>query len=464
MKRAGNSIGLALLPVTILLLFFDLGSRVLSTNDETRFPLLARDILARGDWLLPHLNGSVYLNKPPLYAWLVAFASWPGGAVTQSTAALPSLLAAVGVVVLTYWIARRLFDPGAGLGAGLIAVTMYGVFTLARVPMPDMTLCFAFTGAMAAFVAAEFGRRRAALVAFYALVAVAFWAKGPAGLLPIAIALLYVAATHGRSGWRRVVSAPGILLLLLSIAAWWFLGAGAGGEAFTEGVVKTDMLGWYVRSGGIGWRAVTEPFAQTVTVLLPWTIVLPFAIWAGLRTQSTDPEQSRPARLLLIWAGVVFVVIGVSLQQRMRYYLPLCPPVAILIAAWCARLPLRRRSAVFASVWVVVAAGLVAWQAAAGARHNAATDLRGVAREVRKAPAPLYAVETPELVFAFYLEAPVVSLRGDRALGQYLTDARDGYLVIANRMLAGREDVALARPLVADGIVGGRRFSVFAKE
>ncbi len=464
MGRAADSLGLALLPVSILLLFFDLGARVLSTNDETRFPLLARDILARGDWLLPHLNGSVYLNKPPLYAWLVALASWPGGAVTQSTAALPSLLAALGVVVLTSWIARRLLDPGAGLGAGLIAVTMYGVFTLARVPMPDMTLCFALTGAMAAFVAAEFGRRRAALLAFYALVAVAFWAKGPAGLLPIAIALLYALATHGRSGWRGAVSASGLLLLLLSIAAWGLLGLGAGQQAFTEGVVRTDMLGWYLRSGGMSWRALTEPFAQTATVLLPWTIVLPLAIWGALRAQPTDPEQSRPARFLLIWAGVVFVAIGASLQQRMRYYLPLCPPVAILIAAWCARLPLRRRRAVFAGVWVVVAAGLVAWQAAAGARHNAATDLRGVAREVRRAPAPLYAVETPELVFAFYLAAPVVLLRGDRPLEQYLADARDGYLVIANRMLPSTDGAALARPVVADGIVGGRRFSVFAKE
>jgi len=113
---------------------------------------------------------------------------------------------------------------------------------------------------------------------------------------------------------------------------------------------------------------------------------------------------------------------------------------------------------------VVVAVGLVAWQAAAGARHNAATDLRGVTREVRRAPAPLYAVEMPELVFAFYLDAPVVLLRGDRPLEQYLADARDGYLVIANRMLPSTDGAVLVRPVVADGIVGGRRFSVFAKE
>ena len=59
---------LLLLGVSILLLFFDFGARVLATNDETRFPMLARDILAHGNWLLPRLNGLPHLNKPPLFA------------------------------------------------------------------------------------------------------------------------------------------------------------------------------------------------------------------------------------------------------------------------------------------------------------------------------------------------------------------------------------------------------------
>ena len=96
-----------LLAASAALLFFDFGRRVLATNDETRFPMLARDILARGDWLLPRLNGAPYLNKPPLYAWLIALGSRPGGAVTQATAAVPSLLAAVGVVLVTAWLGRR---------------------------------------------------------------------------------------------------------------------------------------------------------------------------------------------------------------------------------------------------------------------------------------------------------------------------------------------------------------------
>ena len=96
-----------LLAASAVLLVFDVGPRVRATQDETRLPMLARDILARGDWLLPRLNGAPYPNTPPLDARLIALGSWPRGAVTQATAAMPSLLAAVGVVLVTAWLGRR---------------------------------------------------------------------------------------------------------------------------------------------------------------------------------------------------------------------------------------------------------------------------------------------------------------------------------------------------------------------
>jgi len=41
--------------VGTLVLSFNWGSRLLLTNDDSRFPVLARDILVNGHWLLPAL-------------------------------------------------------------------------------------------------------------------------------------------------------------------------------------------------------------------------------------------------------------------------------------------------------------------------------------------------------------------------------------------------------------------------
>src|SRR5262249_60939157 len=92
----------------------DLGRRILTTNDEARFPLLAQDILTRGDWLFPILNGIVYHNKPILLAWLIALVSWPVGYVTQFTAVIPSAGAAVPTPPGVLAPGRRVFGGPPG--------------------------------------------------------------------------------------------------------------------------------------------------------------------------------------------------------------------------------------------------------------------------------------------------------------------------------------------------------------
>src|SRR2546430_14797336 len=67
------------------LLGFDLGRRVLSTDDEARFPMMARDILTNGHWLLPELSGVPLLHKPPLAAWVLAVGAGATGAVAPRT-------------------------------------------------------------------------------------------------------------------------------------------------------------------------------------------------------------------------------------------------------------------------------------------------------------------------------------------------------------------------------------------
>ena len=92
-----------LLAVSVVILSFNFGSRLLLTNDDTRFPVMARDVLAHGHWLLPALpGGQPHLAKPPLVVWLMILASWFIGSVSVRTAVLPSLLEALGVVLVTY--------------------------------------------------------------------------------------------------------------------------------------------------------------------------------------------------------------------------------------------------------------------------------------------------------------------------------------------------------------------------
>jgi len=219
-------------------------------------------------------------------------------------------------------------------------------------------------------------------------------------------------------------------------------------------VVIKDLLLWYLPLQGWTWRQLTEPVNQAITILVPWSLLLPVVLWSALR--ASDPEQASRVRWVLRWAGVVFLLVAISQEQRMRYYLPLCPPVALLVAWWYSGLPLGRRRALGAGVWATVAAGFVVWQAFAAPRHNAATDLRAIRAAVTQPARALYALDGHELVFSFYLDRPVIALADMTKFARLGGGAHDAYVIIPERALAATPAIADFRVL-AGGLVNGRR-------
>jgi 4-amino-4-deoxy-L-arabinose transferase-like glycosyltransferase len=172
-----------------VLLGVELGARVFTSNDEARFPLLAHDILTRGDWLWPRLNGVGYFNKPPPLAWLIALVSWPAGHVTQLTAVLPSAAAVVATVLLVHALARDLFDAEAGRIAALVTMTTQGLFFHAHLALPDALMTCFITASVWMLVRMTLEPSGRWWIGFYGFAAAAFWAKGPA-------------SCRWRSAWR----------------------------------------------------------------------------------------------------------------------------------------------------------------------------------------------------------------------------------------------------------------------
>jgi len=453
---------LLLVPLAVGVLSFNFGERHLITNDDTRFPVLARDVLTHGHWLLPALpDGRAHLVKPPLVVWLISLASWPVGSVSVRTAVLPSLLEAIGVVLVTFWIGRRLFDPDVGLAAGLIMVTTLGVYSFAQSPMPDMAQLLAITAAMAAYVTADLGGRRVWLTVFYGLIGVASLTKGAAGLLPLAIVIVFTISTTGLRGLRGLVSVPGLALFGLIAVPWWILAALAQRDRFVNDVVFADQLLFFFRREQWGWRTLAEPFGHAVVIMLPWCVLLPFAVRQALR--QVDPEKAQRMRLLLVWLTTVFVIMAASAQQRERYYLPLCPAAALLIAWWYAALRLRRPVLTFAGAWIgLVAVGAVAVTLDTR-RFNATTDLAALSALVSQAPAPLYSTDVPELVLSFNLGRPVLISPDYERFAQRARNGQKAYLIISDRMLRSVGDTPCMHH-VARGLATRRSFTVLRQD
>src|SRR5262249_39644857 len=66
--RWGALLSLLILPAALL--YPSLGFRLLEP-DEGRYAQIPREMLERGSWIVPTLQGEPYLDKPPLFYWLV---------------------------------------------------------------------------------------------------------------------------------------------------------------------------------------------------------------------------------------------------------------------------------------------------------------------------------------------------------------------------------------------------------
>jgi 4-amino-4-deoxy-L-arabinose transferase-like glycosyltransferase len=63
----------------LLLLGLGIGLRDPWPSDEPRFALVARGMLASGDWLFPRRGVELYSDKPPVFMWLEACAYFVTG-------------------------------------------------------------------------------------------------------------------------------------------------------------------------------------------------------------------------------------------------------------------------------------------------------------------------------------------------------------------------------------------------
>jgi 4-amino-4-deoxy-L-arabinose transferase-like glycosyltransferase len=343
------------------------GVREVMPPDEPRFALVARELrerVAAGDTaslIVPHLAGRVYTDKPPVLFWGIGLASLPLGGVGELATRVPSILAALAVLLLTLRAGRRLLgSASAGTAAALVLLTSFEFFQRAQWCSTDMLLAAFATAAGVFWSEAAFGsgpadgagagtdaparRRRLALLGWLC-VSAAVLTKGPVGLL---WALLWplCEAAGSRSGWRslRAILSPAGIALFVLLCGGWLAAAERISPGFVSAVLWHQSVERYVNA----WNNV-QPFwfylYQFPLDLLPWSLFLPAALllaWKERRDASGGAAVHRALALLVV-AGVLF--FSTSSGKRGVYLLPGFPAAALLVTSTISAGPARLRAA-----------------------------------------------------------------------------------------------------------------------
>ncbi|TAN05833.1 MAG: glycosyltransferase family 39 protein [Rhodanobacteraceae bacterium] len=333
---------LALLFVfALLLLGLGIGLRDPWPSDEPRFALVAREMLASGQWLFPHRGVELYSDKPPLFMWLEACA-WAITGGWRGWFLLPSLLAGLGTVALVYDFVRRQWSHHAGLIAAAAVLVSFDFTFQMRAAQIDGVEVFWIALAMYGLL------RHLLLGPAWRWYAVGFLAAGlgvitkGVGVLALLVFLPFWFARW--RGWNGLLPAQNrdarwwlALLFLVPILGWalpmlWFALHVHAGDAAYARYAHDILLGQTVSRYAEPTHHIHPWWSYLQVIVFEW-LPLSLAIYWAIPGWNRA-LRARDARTLLPLAWVVLVVIFFSLSRGKRdvYILPALPITAIALA------------------------------------------------------------------------------------------------------------------------------------
>ena len=339
------------------LFFFHLGAWGFFDPDEGRYAEVAREMLARRDWVTPTLNYVKFFDKPPLLYWGMA-ASYSVFGFNEWAARLIPALAALAGVAMTGLLGRRMFGSRAGILGALILSTSLMWPVMARFVLTDMlfsVLVFCALGFWwLGHTAATSGERRAFL-GFWVTLALAVMAKGPVAVVLVGgtICGYLLVCRQWKSlaamNWRWGVP------LFLAIVAPWFIAVALRNPEFNHLFWFEQNIGRFLGEG-TGRDHVNGRFylLELLPLLFfPWSVFAPVALFSSWRR--VWPARSPSQRAIVFLAcGCVWTLLffSVSDSKIVTYVMPVLPLFALGIGAFFDRILAAPRAprAVSASV------------------------------------------------------------------------------------------------------------------
>src|SRR4051812_21487795 len=383
--------------IAALVMLSNLGGSRLWDRDEPRNAECAREMLARGDWVVPVFNGELRTHKPALLYWCI-MASYGAFGINEFAARLPSALCAMGSALCVYRMGRRLFGPRAGVWAAVALATSLMFVVAGRAATPDSLLIFCTTAALMIFVcgtfrprfettpldavpqliveASYFPQHWPTVVGMYAVMGLGVLAKGPVGLiLPTAVIGMFVLvarlpsrnATEGVP-YRLIAPFEPLhflktcwsmrpLTALFAAAAvalpWYFaVGVATNGE-FLRSFFFEHNLGRATASlENHGGTIFYYPIAILVG-FFPWSIfAIPVAIDTALQLRRRDRFHAGYL-LAACWVGVYVALFSVARTKLPSYVTPCYPALALLVGDYIDRW--SRQAASVAQGWLIAA-------------------------------------------------------------------------------------------------------------
>ncbi len=329
-------------------------------RDEPRFAEASREMIERGDYIVPYFNNHFRFDKPPLTYW-AQVASYRLFGENDFAARFPSTIAAALTALSIFaWGSRLRIAPASqariggnrvGWWAAIIFTLSLQTFVHAKAAVADMWLVLFVTIAHWSGYELLFGdpqKKRSTLNAqrstsniqsgwwwaFYFALAFAFLAKGPIGWAPLLTVGAAIFFTGNQQAAKRFKFLRGFVLTLVVVALWGIPALmQTHGEFFRIGIGRHvigrsfgAMEGHGANSLGVYLLLLPFYFVMVFASFFPWSVKLP---WLGRRLWK---ERDKIDNYLLVGTAIIFLIFTLVKTKLPHYTLPAFPLLALLLA------------------------------------------------------------------------------------------------------------------------------------
>jgi 4-amino-4-deoxy-L-arabinose transferase-like glycosyltransferase len=298
--------------------------------DEARYSDIPSLMNRTGDYITPHLDHVVYLEKPPLCDWATALLFKIFGE-NEFSSRLFTALCAWGCIFLVYHIGSFFHDEKTGLySAGVLSTFLFHSI-LGKVNILDIPLTFFVclaTWAGYRYFAGD-GQKRGWLYLVYISSGLAFLTKGLIGVIfPFVIIILWLFISKRWRDILKVFSPVGMILLFLISCPWIVLVQKANKDFLWFFFIHEHFLRYTTTL-----HSRNQPFwfyiPFVVLGTLPWSAFLLKALKEGVEKRA-PLFRATEKHFLLIWIFFIFIFFSFSSSKLIPYIAPIFIPIAVI--------------------------------------------------------------------------------------------------------------------------------------